>query len=111
MGWDAYVWREGFDDWRPAQDIEELVQAIMGGSQGGEEAQGGAMGADPFAPAAQAEPAGKQAAVAQHRSSNAGADLFAQTDAASPFGGAGADEDDVVALAPSPRVQAEQALT
>ncbi|MDQ3035626.1 MAG: zinc-ribbon domain-containing protein, partial [Myxococcota bacterium] len=29
IGWDAYVWREGFEDWKPAQDIEELVQAIM----------------------------------------------------------------------------------
>ena len=29
------VWREGFDDWKPAQDIEELVQAIMNPGAGG----------------------------------------------------------------------------
>jgi predicted Zn finger-like uncharacterized protein len=46
IGWDAYVWREGFDDWKPAQDIEELVQAIMnpGGAPAAE--------ADPFSEAA-----------------------------------------------------------
>jgi len=30
IGWDAYVWREGQDEWKSAQDVEALVQAIMG---------------------------------------------------------------------------------
>lgn len=117
IGWDAYVWREGFDDWKPAQDVEELVSAIMGGSHHAQDAGAGA-GADPFAATQHAAPAGGdggmfgQAAVAQRASNDAGADLFAQTDTASPFGGGGADEeDDVVASAPSPRVSADQALT
>ncbi|MCC6874006.1 MAG: zinc-ribbon domain-containing protein [Sandaracinaceae bacterium] len=115
MGWDAFVWREGFDDWKAAQDVEELVQAIMGGGQAAAES---GHGADPFA-ATQAAPMasgggggglfGGEAAVAR---GDAGADLFAQTDTASPFGAApGDDEEDVVASAPSPRVSAEQALT
>src|SRR5687768_4133522 len=49
MSWDIFVWREGFDDWKPAQDIEELVQAIMGGGAPAE------AGGDPFG--AGAEPA------------------------------------------------------
>ncbi|MCZ7683345.1 MAG: zinc-ribbon domain-containing protein [Sandaracinaceae bacterium] len=40
IGWDAFVWREGFDDWKPAQDVEELVSAIMGGSQAAQAAGG-----------------------------------------------------------------------
>ncbi len=120
IGWDVFVWREGFDDWKPAQDVEELVQAVMGG--GGDDAAaeaaaagGGGMGADPFAAAQSPEEAGpfggSEAAVA-NRSNDVGADLFAQTEAASPFGAAGGDdEDDVVASAPSPRVSADQALT
>lgn len=112
IGWDAFVWREGFDDWKAAQDIEELVQAIMGG--GGQ--QGAEMGADPFAAtqhAASAEPDdGGFAAPPAARQADAGADLFAQTDTASPFGAGGGDEDDdVVASSPSPRVSADQALT
>jgi predicted Zn finger-like uncharacterized protein len=58
IGWDAYVWREGFAEWKPAQDVEELVQAIMN-------------------PGAAVEVSAKK---------DAGADLFAARDA-SPFGG------------------------
>jgi predicted Zn finger-like uncharacterized protein len=112
IGWDAFVWREGFDDWKPAQEIEELVQAVMGGSQ---EAEAVSTDADPFAAtqhAASANPdAGFGAPQAAVRAKDPGADLFAQA-AASPFGGGGNDEDDdVVASAPGPRVSAEQALT
>lgn len=96
MTWEVFCWREGFDDWKPAQDVEELVQAIMGGAQPAAEPA-----ADPFA--ASAAPA----AVAAR---DGGRDLFA-AQSASPFGG-GADEDDgVVASAPAPRVSAEQSLT
>jgi predicted Zn finger-like uncharacterized protein len=109
IGWDAYVWREGFDDWKPAQDIEELVQAIMnpGGAPAAE--------ADPFseaapvesAPVAAAAPfaAAKSASIAPKR--DAGADLFAAS-SASPFGGG---DDDVVASPSGPRVSAQQAMT
>lgn len=30
IGWDAYVWREGLAEWKPAQEVQELVAAIMG---------------------------------------------------------------------------------
>lgn len=114
IGWDAFVWKEGFDDWKPAQDVEELVQAIMGGSDQAQ-SSGDASQADPFAAAQQASGAessgfGGPAAVAS-RSEDAGADLFAQADSSSPFDGGSDEEDDVVASAPSPRVSAEQALT
>jgi predicted Zn finger-like uncharacterized protein len=112
IDWEAYVWKEGFDGWKPARDIPELVTAISGddADQGGGDA---AFGADPFAgggggfggDSAFAAPA-PQAARA---SADAGADLFAQSDpASSPFGGP-ADDDGVVASAPSPRVSQEQA--
>ncbi len=118
IGWDAYVWREGFEDWKPAQDIEELVQAIM---NPGASVESTSMSMsmeqqapeDPFA-----EPAAPAAvAPSSPPSADAGADLFAQTDAASPFGGGGnpfggsAEEEDVVASAPGPRVSASQAMT
>ncbi|MBX3276280.1 MAG: zinc-ribbon domain-containing protein, partial [Sandaracinaceae bacterium] len=114
IGWDAFVWREGFDDWKAAQDVEELVSAVMGGGDGGQSAsdEGAAigsaeMGADPFgAPAA--EPPGGDLFGGR----DDGADLFGGGHDASPFGGE--DDDDVVASAPaaaSPRVSADQALT
>lgn len=110
IDWEAYVWKEGFDGWKPARDIPELVTAISGdeAEQGGGDA---AFGADPFAggggfggDAGFAAPA-PQAARA---SADAGADLFAQSDpASSPFGAA--EDDGVVASASSPRVSQEQA--
>ncbi|MFK7985386.1 MAG: GYF domain-containing protein [Sandaracinaceae bacterium] len=119
IGWDAYVWKEGFDDWKPAQDIEELVSAVMGGDEGGgageSEAPAAAApaAADPFAATAGASDGlfgGADDAAVGGR--DAGADLFAQSDAASPFGGGGDDEDDgLVASAANPRVSADQALT
>jgi len=30
IDWEAYVWREGFDNWVPACDVDELVSAISG---------------------------------------------------------------------------------
>ncbi|MBN1655193.1 MAG: zinc-ribbon domain-containing protein [Deltaproteobacteria bacterium] len=30
IDWEAYVWREGFDNWVPACDVSELVEAISG---------------------------------------------------------------------------------
>ncbi|MBX3247567.1 MAG: zinc-ribbon domain-containing protein [Myxococcales bacterium] len=120
IDWEAYVWKEGFDGWKPARDIPELVTAISGepaqddagGGAFGAAAAGGDLGEDPFAGAAAASPFGQVdafgAAPAARASSDAGADLFAQSDpASSPFGG-GVD-DDVVASTPSPRVSAEQA--
>ena len=101
IGWDAYVWREGFDDWKPAQDIEELVQQIM--NPGGAPAAGAE---DPFSdqPTMMAGGSSPAPAAAKAAKRDAGADLFAQSEA-SPFGGGGGgDDDDVVASAPSPRV-------
>ncbi len=28
IGWDAYVWREGYDDWKQAQDVDELLGGL-----------------------------------------------------------------------------------
>lgn len=95
IAWDAYVWREGFDDWKPAQEIEELVQQIMSPGTPVEEPTTAVPSKDPFAASAVAA---------------SGADLFAQSDAGA-FSGGASDEDDVVASAPSPRVSASQAMT
>ncbi len=75
IGWDAYVWREGFDDWKPAQDIEELVQQIM--NPGGAPAAGAE---DPFSdqPTMMAG-ASSPAPAAKAAKRDAGADLFAQS--------------------------------
>lgn len=108
IGWDAYVWREGFDDWKPAQDIEELVQAIMNPG-GAPAAEGDPFGAEADAPAA--APAHSQRPAASAAARDAGADLFAPS-GGSPFGGG--EDDDVVSSAPAaggPRVSAQQAMT
>ena len=36
VDWEAYVWREGMDNWQPAKDVEALVKAVMAESEGGE---------------------------------------------------------------------------
>lgn len=106
IGWDAYVWREGFEDWKPAQDVEELVQAIMNPGGGGD---AGAAAAEPAAdPFTETATVAAAPAAAKTSSRDAGADLFASS-SASPFGGG--DEDDVVASAPGPRVSVQQAMT
>jgi predicted Zn finger-like uncharacterized protein len=121
IDWEAYVWREGFDNWLPARDVPELVEAISGG--GAQQAAvseapsapspfGEGMGADPFAADAAASPfaAAPEPARPAGGTRRGGGDLFAQAEAASsPFGGGGDDDDGVVASAPSPRVSAQQA--
>lgn len=47
IGWDTFVWREGFDDWKPAQDVAELVQAATAAAAPAGAATSSA-GADPF---------------------------------------------------------------
>ncbi len=125
VDWEAYVWREGFDNWLPARDVEPLVQAITGGGDAGGGAAAGAagdFGADPFGGAAGgADPFGGGAfgaesipapapekAPAARAPRAGGSDLFGQSEA-SPFGGGGDDDDGVVASAPSPRVSSQQA--
>jgi predicted Zn finger-like uncharacterized protein len=114
IAWDTYVWREGFDDWKPAQDIEDLVQAIMNPGGGGAAAAEDPFSDQPTTMAASASPAAKSSppAAAKAAKRDAGADLFAQSEA-SPFGGGGGggEDDDVVASAPSPRVSGNQAMT
>src|SRR5687768_12945370 len=29
IDWEAYVWKEGFEGWQPARDVQELVDAVM----------------------------------------------------------------------------------
>ena len=135
IDWEAYVWKEGFDGWKPARDVPELVSAItgdeapadggaaMGAGAGAAGLGSGGLGADPFGDSSGDPFAGSAddsfgagsgafagGAEAARASADAGADLFAQSDAsASPFGGG--PDDDVVASAPSPRVSQEQAMT
>lgn len=129
IDWEAYVWREGFDNWLPARDVPELVEAVTGQNAGGyEEAPAEAYEAP--APVAAAAPA---PARAQAQPRSMGADPFADDGGgadAGLFGGGGADaglfgggggaaanpfggghDDGVVASAPSPRVTSAQAMT
>lgn len=112
IDWEAYVWKEGFDGWKPARDVPELVTAISGEPASPDAGSGGAgFGADPFAGGGFADEGAAFGAApeAARASAGAGADLFAQADpASSPFGG-GAEDDGVVASTPSPRISQEQA--
>ncbi|MBC7172057.1 MAG: zinc-ribbon domain-containing protein, partial [Polyangiaceae bacterium] len=137
IDWEAYVWKEGFDGWKPVRDVPELVEALSG--PGGPapldasaavdapaetiaepEAKadlfGGAEAAESAAPAAAAQAATAAApaaasAAAKPAAKAPAADLFATPAQSSPFGGdAGdADDQDVVASQPSPRVSLQQA--
>ena len=44
IDWEAYVWKEGFDGWKPARDVPDLVTAISG-DQGDAGAAAGAAAA------------------------------------------------------------------
>ncbi|HJK95183.1 MAG TPA: GYF domain-containing protein, partial [Polyangiaceae bacterium LLY-WYZ-15_(1-7)] len=85
IDWEAYVWKEGFDGWKPARDVPELVAAITGEPQQDAGAAAGAAAAAGAGAAAAAAPAAGQEAM--------GADPFAGGDeGGSPFGGdAGGD--------------------
>ncbi len=134
IDWEAFVWREGFDNWLPAADVPELVDAIMGpgGGQAAEApvAAAPAAVADPSVAATMVTPPselgdqlGGSASMGADpfaeegdagggglfgepaRGADPGADLFGS--ASSPFdGGAGAGgADGVVASAASPAFQ------
>ncbi|MEO0324743.1 MAG: GYF domain-containing protein, partial [Myxococcota bacterium] len=93
IDWEAYVWREGFEGWKPAKDVPELV-TTLGGSPASEG------GADPFAGSA-----GGASAFAG--GADAGADLFAPSAGTALGAGAASGDDDVVASpSPSPRAAA-----
>jgi predicted Zn finger-like uncharacterized protein len=119
IDWEAYVWREGMENWLPAKDVEELVNAVMSESGDAGEAHaepstqtpvfGGTsdMGADPFAGADDgglssvlSQPAASAVAVSE------GADLFGQSAAKSPFAAVAAAEAPIAGEASSPRVDA-----
>lgn len=65
VDWEAYVWCEGFENWMPMRDVEDLVAQITGQGQPAQQAQAAprasamnystppSMGADPFADDAQ----------------------------------------------------------
>ncbi len=129
IDWDAYIWREGFDGWKPAREVSELSGQQNGGARtpsrppAAEASSAASMGADPFAAAAAGAAGGGAAAgaaassaangsaafgntatgEAQRVREDAGADLFAQSTASSPFAGSGTG-DIVASPAPSPRV-------
>jgi predicted Zn finger-like uncharacterized protein len=114
IDWDTYVWKEGFDGWKPIRDVSELTEAINGGGAPPMAATpadempttvtSGEPKADLFASSADASFSGGGAAAKP-----AGGDLFASPEKASPFEADDQDEQDVVASQPSPRVSAQQA--
>ena len=105
IDWEAYVWKESFDGWKPARDVPELVAAITGEPAAEEDSTvvadsasaafgGGAAAADPFGGAA-ADPFGGGAAAdpfggaaAAPAAAPAPADPFGGSD---PFGGGGGE--------------------
>ncbi len=119
IDWDAYVWKEGFDGWKPVRDVPELVEVISGGAPPPASSDGPTQEApttvatvepktDLFASSADEDFSGS---AAQPAAKAAGGDLFATPAKASPFGASASDADDqdVVASQPSPRVSAQQA--
>jgi predicted Zn finger-like uncharacterized protein len=140
IDWEAYVWREGMDNWIAACDIPELVAAVMGPehaqqqeaeaapagygqtNEGSKNAQAvannplqanSAMGADPFADNGGSSSGGLFGDPAA--ASEAGADLFRPSAEISPFssgGNAGVFQgDDMAQVVSSPRVSPDQAMT
>lgn len=135
IDWEAYIWREGFDNWLPARDVPELVEAVTGQGAGGYAEE--AAPAEEEAPAeevAYEAPAPAAAPVSvrtQAKPRSMGADPFADDGAgdgglfggggggdlfggggaaaANPFGGG--HDDGVVASAPNPRVGSAQNMT
>lgn len=85
---DTYLWAEGFADWKPLSEVEEVVAALNGG------ARASAPAAAPAWASAAASPARAAARTAAARTAPA-PDLFGGIDAA---GG----EDDVATSAPEP---------
>jgi len=135
IDWEAYVWREGFDNWLPARDVPDLVEAVTGQAAGEsyEEApaevyeapapvaaaapapartqsqpQSRSMGADPFADDGGGADAGLFGGGGGGRS---GGDLFSGGGAAAPNPFGGGHDDGVVASAPNPRVASAQSMT
>jgi predicted Zn finger-like uncharacterized protein len=125
IDWEAYVWREGMDNWQPAKDVESLVKAVMSESEGsgaaamptgGGEVFGGSsdMGADPFA---SSDDGGLSGVIGQPAASSvaaSGVDLFADS-GRSAFAAAGDDEDSGASRNPSggtsPKVSEAQSMT
>ena len=122
VDWEAYVWAEGFDNWVPMRDVEDLVSQITGqeqqpastadayGSAGADTlAAQSSMGADPFAD----EPAPSEQGLFGGAPADEGPDLFGgggDSGYAQPAAAAQGDAG-VVSSSPSPRVSSEQAMT
>lgn len=81
IDWEAYVWKEGFDGWKPARDVPELVAAITGEAPGTDASGADPMADDPFA----TDDATHAAAPASF--GGGGNDPFGGS--ADPFGGGG----------------------
>ncbi|MEM6961884.1 MAG: GYF domain-containing protein, partial [Myxococcota bacterium] len=108
IDWESYVWREGFDGWKACRDVVELVSEINGGATTvaaaphenfTQDSTDSTPIAEPhftnnasFTDAAESSGSGASATFSATTGSaavsrnDAGADLFAQPDAASPFG-------------------------
>jgi len=140
IDWEAYVWREGFDDWLPACDAQDLVDAIMGQAeqqpaqtdmgQFPDAAYGAAAYAEPQAPVIApmmgegpavgpafmgddpfADNGGGMFAAATVQESGPTGDLFSPGAGPSPFDTEAESAMNDGLMASSPRVSAQQAMT
>lgn len=121
VDWEAYVWTEGFDNWLPMRDVEDLVAQITGDAAPQQpQAQPAhktstlvgqpSMGADPFADDGGASDGGM---FGSDSPSGAGPDLFgsnAGKAGGSPFASP-MDREGVVASSPMPRTAPDASLT
>ena len=83
VGLDSYVWKEGFDDWKAASEVPELVQ-ILGGAGSIRPSETGQLATD------------------STTSIGAGGDLFSDTNGREPTGEIETDGDPLAGLDESP---------
>ncbi|MDH5676149.1 MAG: zinc-ribbon domain-containing protein [Myxococcales bacterium] len=120
IDWETYAWAEGFDNWAPIRDVQDLVDQITNPPAQQPAAQAAyasagadaltaqpSMGADPFA-----DDGGGAGGMFGGGAGSDGPDLFGGGGASSPFDSPGGSADaGVVSSSPSPRVSSEQAMT
>ncbi len=108
VDWEAYVWCEGFDNWSPMRDAQDLVAKIMNPGAQRQSAERvsvvnystpPSMGADPFADDSQSAPGPVDASAGD----DAGPDLFGPS-ARSPRNSFDAASSPAAATAPMPSV-------
>jgi predicted Zn finger-like uncharacterized protein len=89
---ETFVWADGFADWKPLSEVEEIVNALHAAASGGQPAS--SPGASPWDAKPQAQPSPARAAARSARAAG-GSDLFGRIDRAG-------SEEDVATSAPEP---------